>query len=49
MKVNVPAAEFAANGVREGALFLPETGAIVQYLLAILWVLNWFYGKDANE
>ena len=49
IKVNVPATEFAANGVREGALLLPETGAILQYLLAILLVLYWFYGKDANE
>ena len=49
IKVNVPATEFAANGVREGALFLPEAGAILQFFLGILLVLYWFYGKDANE
>ena len=49
IKVNVPATEFAANGVREGALFFPETGVILQCLLAILLVLIWLYGKDANE
>ena len=36
IKVNVPATEFAANGVREGALVLSETGAILQCLLAVL-------------
>ena len=49
IKVHVPATEFAANGVREGALLLPETGAILQFLLDILLVLDWYYGKDANE
>ena len=49
IKVNVPATEFAANGVREDALLLPETGAILQCLLAIFLKLHWFYGKGANE
>ena len=49
IKVNVAATEFTANSVREGAKHLPETGAILQYLLAIFLVLYRFYGKDANE
>ena len=49
IKVNVPGTEFATNGVREDALLLSETGAILQYLLAMLLVLYWFYGKDAIE
>ena len=49
IKVNVPATEFAANGVREGAFLLSETGAILKSLLAMLLVLYWFYGKDAKE
>ena len=36
IKVKGPATEFTANSVLEGALFLPETGAILQCLLAIL-------------
>ena len=36
IKVNVPATEFTANSVREGALLLPETGAILQCLPLIL-------------
>ena len=34
IKVKVPATEFAAHGIPEGALLLPETGAILQCLLA---------------
>ena len=34
IKVNIPATEFTANSVREGTVLLPETGAILQCLLA---------------
>ena len=37
IKANVPATEFTANCDREGALLLPETGAILQCLLAICY------------
>ena len=45
IKVNVPATEFTANSVREGASLLPETGAILQCLLALLLRSYQFMGK----